>query len=491
MDKRIEQIIQKWYIEEPALFQIYGTHNLEANERMACVMRCGKGKIEYNPRLIKKVDDRCLELYLKAEIIRILLKHPYDRQPDGCRKEVLGLGSNLVIGDNYSEFAKIQIPTPDQYNLDSHESFEWYSYRLEKRVPVTPDIHNPGNRIPVDTEGDDQLNGLVPSNDMTNRKEANDDPIGEEGESREKANSKEESQPLKVLIDIIKMPDGSEFPIYMDIQSNETGDDANVNADGNSTSSGNSKAQPSVTPSFPLPIYQGTAVEPISPEASYDLSSLWEEDYTKICEIDYQIEVINNSQSWGSISGDLINQILANTKARIDYRKVLSGFRASILSSKRNLTRMRPNRRTGFNNMGSIRRFNTNILIAVDVSGSVNDESLQHFFSIINRMFKYGIEQLDIMQFDTQIKSVSSIKKKELKFDIKGRGGTDFQIVFDYALEHPEYDGIIIFTDGYANRPTISKKMKSRIAWVCNEKKGYEANKNWMQSIGRCCLMEV
>lgn len=45
-----------------------------------------------------------------------------------------------------------------------------------------------------------------------------------------------------------------------------------------------------------------------------------------------------------------------------------------------------------------------------------------------------------------------------------GRGGTDFQEVIDYYKEHKEYDGLIIFTDGYAPIPKIPPNRK--ILWV-------------------------
>ena len=72
---------------------------------------------------------------------------------------------------------------------------------------------------------------------------------------------------------------------------------------------------------------------------------------------------------------------------------------------------MRPNRRSGFDNMGSIRRFDTNLLIAVDVSGSISDEVLTHFYSVIGRIFKYGIEHVDVVQFDCSLSEVQSFEK--------------------------------------------------------------------------------
>lgn len=137
---------------------------------------------------------------------------------------------------------------------------------------------------------------------------------------------------------------------------------------------------------------------------SEDLSQLWEEDVLRSCEIDVAIDEISASNSWGSLAGNISGMILANTKAKIDYRKVLSGFRASVLSTKRHLTRMRPNRRSGFDNMGSIRRFDTNLLVAVDVSGSVDDKSLSHFSQSLIERLNMGLTILTLFNLILSLK---------------------------------------------------------------------------------------
>ena len=152
---------------------------------------------------------------------------------------------------------------------------------------------------------------------------------------------------------------------------------------------------------------------------------------------------------------------------------------------------MRPNRRSGFDNMGSIRRFSTNILVAVDVSGSVNENSLRHFYSIINRAFKYGIENIDVIQFDTELKEVEKFDKAQKNIHILGRGGTSFQPIIDYVAIHHEYDGLLVFTDGYAPKPKLSKNVRCKIAWICNSQRSYNENKQWMQEIGRCCAIQI
>ncbi|MCF0207625.1 MAG: hypothetical protein HUK15_09375 [Bacteroidales bacterium] len=173
----------------------------------------------------------------------------------------------------------------------------------------------------------------------------------------------------------------------------------------------------------------------------------------------------------------------------LDYRKILSSFHTSILSSKRHLTRMRPNRRNGFEQMGSIYELASKILVAVDVSGSITTKDLQRFYSVIARFFKYGIETIDTVQFDTKLFEVETLKKSRKEVTVTGRGGTNFQPIFDYLKQHKKYDGLIIFTDGYADIPVVDKNMRAKILWICRSEDEYNEHKEWMKKTGKVCWM--
>ena len=201
-------------------------------------------------------------------------------------------------------------------------------------------------------------------------------------------------------------------------------------------------------------------------------------------------EVISTTKSWGSLSGNLAELLQANLKARISWRNIFAGFRASIISSKRKLTRMRPNRRTGFENMGSVRRFDTKLLVAVDVSGSISSESLRYFYGVINSAFRYGFEAIDVIQFDCGVRTVQSLRKVIRDVAIVGRGGTSFQEPIDYAHEHG-YDGLVVLTDGYAMEPTIPAGFKTGILWVCEDESCLKQHKRWMEKTGRTCVMQI
>lgn len=389
MEKRYSDILEKWFILEPPLFQVLCLHDLKAETQMTCPLRSGRKRIEYNPDIVKEMSDESLEEALRAEALRILLKHPYERRPEGCSQKAMGLGSNLVIGDNYAH-QRFHIETPKEYGLKGGMNYEWYARQVEEQ---------------------------------------------QEGSGKGKS-------------------DEGEGP------GNGKAEYGGGDKDGDGKGSG---------------------------EKYRDLAELWEED-------DMTAQLINgiieSTKSWGSLSGQFAEMLNASLKAKINWRNIFAGFRASIISSKRKLTRMRPNRRTGFDNMGSIRRFDTKMLVAVDVSGSISTKSLKYFYGVINSAFRYGFESIDVIQFDCGVKVVHSLKKVVKDVAVLGRGGTSFQEPIEYAHENG-YDGLIILTDGYAPAPRIPEGFKTRILWVCENEDCLEQHKSWMEKSGRTCVMQI
>ncbi len=368
MKERISEITQRWFLSEEALFSTFCTHRVAENSSMKSPVRVGKGVIEVNPTLCADMPDKELEERLRVEVIRILLKHPYERQPEGCCNIARALGSNCVIGDSYL-LTWMEIEHPEDFRLPQNGHYEFYARMIQKMFPQ------------------------IYANDV-----------------------------------------------------------------------------------------DGTA-----DEALEDLAHNWEQDELMAAQIN---EAIRNVNSWGALPGHLVEQIIASTKARIDYRKVLAGFRASILSQARRLTRMRPNRRAGFDAMGSRYDFTTSMIIGVDVSGSISNEDLQNFYSTINRFFQYGIQQIDVVQFDTELGEVVTLSKASETIKVTGRGGTDFQPFIDFVANHPNYDGAIIYTDGYAMQPTIPPSMHIPLCWILRSEKELEKHGEWMRESGSVCVIE-
>lgn len=406
--QRIQQEVEQWFLTEPLFFNVYFTHKLAMNPNMQCALRTGKGRIEYNPTLIDQTSDSVLKDMLKVEIIRILLQHPYARQPLGCNPMAMHMASDMIIKPAY-HLAWLNMASPSDFGLPEGQHYEWYAMRL--------------NDMGVHRDGDEASEG-------------DSDTDKQQGECVSASSS-----------------------------SNDEQEEQNNDVD-----SGEEQSQ------------QGEA----------DYTALWEEDAFQSRQI---TDLIQSTTGWGSLPAGMIELIKKSTEGRIDYRNALRGFRASILSQKRRLTRMRPSRRFGFEQMGSRYDFNTHILVAIDTSGSVGSEELGRYFNIITTFFKYGIQQVDVIMFDTIVEGdvmrLDDAKKGKQEFKVQGRGGTNFQAPVDYLVEHPEYDGMIIITDGYAPVPEIPPHCKAKLLWIIDNEASYQRNGKALRKTGRVCLMQV
>jgi len=353
---------------EPALLKVLMSHEVTANADMSCPIRTGQRRIEYNPALCLEMNDCAFEEMMKAECIRILLKHPYERQPEKCPPFAVTMGSNCVIADNY-RMKQIVLTTPKEIGLEGGQHFEYYAREIAQR-------HEPS---------------------------ADEEPLGQQ-------------------------------------------------------------------------------------------SALWAEDAMAAAEIN---EMIGNISQWGSLAGNMAGVIIASSKVKIDYRRVLQAFRSDIMSSKRRLTRMKPNRRFGFQNLGSVYQMTVRLLVAIDVSGSTTDEMVGDFFGIINRFFRYGIEEIDVVQFDATLQGEPITMRKAQRatieitgrggtIEITGRGGTNYQPIFDHAAtSRGRYQGVIIFTDGCGPEPVMPDYFMTPVLWVLPaDAKAAE----WLSQYGRVAI---
>ena len=379
--ERIKAISQDWFLTEPLIFAVFCTHALKRNDNMGCDMRCGKGLIEYNPDKLEHFDDNQLALRLKAEVVRIILKHPYQRQPYNPRRDVMRLSSDLTLCDNLEGMDTIGLEPPRIFNVPRDQAFEQY-YSLMAGQVLQLEQDADGNGIPIDMNLPGDGNG--------------------DGDS--------------LTDDLLEADAGA---------------------------------------------------------------SLWDEDELMSEKVNHEIETAQRCNQWGSLGGDLRALIESTLVSKQNFRAILSQFRASILSTKRHLTRMRPNRRYGWDAMGSQYAYSTRLLVAVDVSGSVPDEDIKKFLAVINRFFKQGIESIEVIEFDSKITTETPIALKQAANGIRviGRGGTNFQPAIDFYYEHEEYDGLVFLTDGYAPTPKVpDDKRHKPLAWILTTHGGNEDN---------------
>lgn len=432
------EVFEPWFLRDPALHSVACSHELRANGNLRTPMRSGAGRIEFNPELVEQLTPAQLEETMRAEVIRIMLKHPYQRQPD-ARPSTRLKASNMVLTSNYS-FNSIRLDNPSDSHLQRGETFEWYADKLKPLEPKPEALHKapPPDNAP-DDDNAQQAGGQGPAPEQ---RPDQDKHKGGDGGGQSRA----------------PRPDGG-------------------------GSRGN-RGQTENHDNAPAPPSNGAATT-----AADEQAALWEEDEWRMSQVN---ELIERIRDWGTLAGDMQELIEASTRPRIDYRRVLSGFRASVISSKRRLTRMRPNRRTDFANMGSVYDMATNLLVATDCSGSLDNAELSLFYGVINKFFKYGIERIDVVQFDTIIHGAPTPLRKAMKgnIEILGRGGTNVQPVFDMMATHKEYDGLIVLSDGDFAPPRIEGR-RPRTLFVLTNSGAHGDARAELEKIGRVCVIET
>lgn len=417
-ENRLKTIIKNWFISEPLLFSIITTHHLVMNDGLSVAMRTGRMCIEFSNLLCSELSDTELTDFLKIETYRILLKHPYARQPYKANPTALQLASDVVIAKYFVPPSGIE-SAGIVYLKSQAWRFSTLDYPLGKRWSDTDELKFFQRNLQIDRN-----TGLLKTvDDLTFE------------------------QWYKWLLFLIR-----------------------------ETSAGGGEAS------------GAGALSDYDLSAITESAELWQEDESAQNQIDDKIKKAEIENGWGETGGNLVRTLQEQTDFSFDYRRALTKFRANIVSVNRRLTRMKPSRRYGFSAMGSRYERKADILIAVDVSGSITDESFTRFYHAIkNFFFLKIIENIDLIFFDVNLKNTSPIKfSKNLKLaEIQGRGGTNFQPPIDYFLENrSRYSGMIIFTDGEGEVPKMTGGSgNASILWILDSRLAYEKSRWWIESL--------
>lgn len=452
----INQITSKWFLRDPFLFSVYCTHQLVENNNMDCCIRSGKLRIEYNAVMLAVYSRDEIDNLLRREVLRIILKHPYQRQPMCVVPKLAYLASNLTLylhgGTGINPIKHSKYEMLKDFLQNTHPSFEeLYRMLLTCGVEVTDaDLQN--------YNGEESQEKDNPSNDSTNRDEI-DDEVNNQNETYDSASDTESATSLN---NFYGQNDNSDSEMEPDCivpkDLNKDIEDEDDNSTNTGTGDDNECSQPSV----------GGGCE------SKDATALWEEDPLFSERINCAISEADNN-SWGTLPGNIQELIKASAKAALNLMRKLEMFRASILSTGQCCTRMRPSRRYGWSQMGRLHPYCSRLLLGIDTSGSIENEDLRKFFSIINSFFSVGFPEIDVLMFDVKIYlPVVKLRSVRNTVTVVGRGGTDFTEVLGYFRDNLQYDGLIMFTDGYAFSPIPVMPPGRKVLWALKDRTCYE-----------------
>jgi len=155
---------------------------------------------------------------------------------------------------------------------------------------------------------------------------------------------------------------------------------------------------------------------------------------------------------------------------KVDWREMLYGYIASY--AKSTYTFVPPNMKYLYRGiyLPSLSSDLLRIVIAIDTSGSVDEELLAAFLGEINSIMQsYPNYEIDVITADAKIQSHKVFLPGEnLDYEVSGGGGTDFRPVFEYIDQYIDYPTLLLyFTDGMGTFP--EQEVQYDVMWIMPE----------------------
>jgi len=185
----------------------------------------------------------------------------------------------------------------------------------------------------------------------------------------------------------------------------------------------------------------------------------------------------------GHIPGELaeiIEKLFHVEPPKFNWKAYLRRFIGNATKIYTKKLRRKDNKRYSAN-PGLKIKFKNHICVGVDTSGSVSTDELKEFMNELHHMYKTG-HRITVVQCDTQIVDISDYNPSK-DWNIKGRGGTDFQPVVDHYNEPKNnYTALIYLTDGEAYTPENCPKntlwVHSSVCSINTDLPGYSIQLN-------------
>jgi predicted metal-dependent peptidase len=158
----------------------------------------------------------------------------------------------------------------------------------------------------------------------------------------------------------------------------------------------------------------------------------------------------------GNVPAGVKRMLKELTEPKMNWRELLDVQIKSLVKSDYSF--MRPSRKawhTGVMLPGMVADDTIDLVVAIDVSGSISEDMVRDFLSEIKGiMDAYTTFNIKVFCFDTDVYSVKDFTADNLyeinEYDIVGGGGTSFEAVYEYMKQNAiEPKKLLVFTDGY------------------------------------------
>jgi predicted metal-dependent peptidase len=173
-----------------------------------------------------------------------------------------------------------------------------------------------------------------------------------------------------------------------------------------------------------------------------------------------------SQKSFGTLPGEIqraINRIQESRKLSVDWKRQLRLFASCHGKTYISHTMKRISKRYGTRPGIRIRRLNR-VVVVIDTSGSIDNDTLRLFMAEIEGIRRTGSE-ITVIESDCEVQNVYAFNRRR-EISMQGGGGTDFDPAFEYinSRKSGSFDACIYLTDGYAPEPKI--KPRTSLLWV-------------------------
>jgi len=170
-------------------------------------------------------------------------------------------------------------------------------------------------------------------------------------------------------------------------------------------------------------------------------------------------DMCSRSNHWGSVSNEMQLKILESIKETVDWKDLLRNFIGNSCTIEYTSSLKRINKRYPYIHPGRKRKRMARIVICIDQSGSVDNESLAMFFSELGKLSEYT--EFIVVPFDSKViedKIFTWGKGEKINPDRVARGGTNFNVPTLWINEnYSKFDAAIFMTDGFCYKPSDCK----------------------------------
>ena len=158
---------------------------------------------------------------------------------------------------------------------------------------------------------------------------------------------------------------------------------------------------------------------------------------------------------------------LKNSKGELPWNLYLNRLIGIIESSKKKtITRRNRRQPDRLDLRGQLRNHKAEIVVALDISGSISDEEFKQAIKEVLNIVKVYNHEITIIECDNEIRRVYKIKSiRDIKDRINVRGGTKFSPVFEYA-NSKKVNLLVYFTDGKGEDKLKVIPRGYKILWV-------------------------